>query len=152
MGAHRLLNLVPSGKVNYYHELAALASRSLRLSSKPLFGAVLAAGVAGALAGALIFQAMPLLGAEVLAAGVADALAGTLIFTHGGEWERVVLRTADFATAVQAADLWLVRDARACVPVRLHPVWHGGRLTYTLPGGCRGASCASPPSSSPSRS
>ena len=119
--------MVPSGKVNYYHELAALASRSIRLSSKPLFAAV-------------------------LAAGVADALAGTLIFTHGGEWERVVLRTADFATAVQAADLWLVRDARACVPVRLHPVWHGGRLTYTLPGGCRGASCASPPSSSPSRS
>jgi hypothetical protein len=46
-------------------------------------------------------------GASVLAASVADALAGTLLFTHGGQWERVKLGLAD-SSPVQIADLWLV--------------------------------------------
>ena len=65
-----------------------------------------------------------MLGAAVVAAGLADAVAGTLIFTHGGEWGRVVLREADFDSAVQAADLWLVwAQTLLARPPPCFPVW-----------------------------
>ena len=57
-----------------------------------------------ALHSGLIMHAVP-----AIAAGIADAITGTLFFVHGSEWERIQLRSTDFLSPVNVADLWLVR-------------------------------------------